>query len=111
KAKGRMPQEFHLDELTQLGRVLARLHNVGALKPSHHRPIIDGEHMGRSALNVIRDLLPHSLKERYLQTAERLLTILDEQLDPSRFKRIHGDCHRGNVLQTDEPGKPKEFFL
>ena len=25
-----MPQEFGLSELTQLGRVLARLHNVGA---------------------------------------------------------------------------------
>ena len=39
------------------------------------------------------------------------MTDAAEELDPRRFQRIHGDCHRGNVLQTDEPGQPKEFFL
>jgi Ser/Thr protein kinase RdoA (MazF antagonist) len=32
-------------------------------------------------------------------------------LNPKKFQRIHGDCHRGNLLQTDVPGQPKEFFL
>ncbi len=111
KARGRMPQEFQLDELTQLGRVIARLHNTGAQKSSQHRPIIDAEHMGQEALNVIEKLLPHTIKPRYMQTAEQLLALIDEQVDPRKFQRIHGDCHRGNVLQTDDPGKPKEFFL
>jgi len=111
KAKGRMPQEFQLDELTQLGRVIARLHNTGAQGKCPNRPIIDGEHMGQAALEVIAPLLPHQLKERYLQAAHNLLDTLDAELDPGKFIRIHGDCHRGNVLQTDEPGKPKEFCL
>ncbi len=111
KARGRMPQEFQLEELTQLGRVLARLHNTGAQKPSRHRPTIDAEHMGEDALQVIENLLPHTIKPRYMQTAEHLLELLDEKLDPDKFQRIHGDCHRGNVLQTDDPGKPREFFL
>lgn len=111
KARGRMPQEFQLDELTQLGRVLARLHNVGAQGSCPNRPIIDGEHMGRGALQVIEPLLPHRLSERYLQAAHAVIDTLEAELDPGTFIRIHGDCHRGNVLQTDEPGKPKEFFL
>lgn len=111
KARGRMPQEFQLDELTQLGKVIARLHNTGAQRPSKHRPMIDAEHMGQDALHIIEQLLPHTIKPRYMQTANELLDILDEELDPRKFQRIHGDCHRGNVLQTDDPGKPKEFFL
>lgn len=111
KARGRMPQEFHLEELTQLGRVIARLHNVGAQGRCPNRPIIDAEHMGSQALSIIEPLLPHQLKDRYLNAAEDVLTLLDESLDPAKFIRIHGDCHRGNVLQTDDPGKPKEYFL
>jgi Ser/Thr protein kinase RdoA (MazF antagonist) len=111
KARGRMPQEFTLEELTQLGRVLAQLHNVGAQGKCPNRPIIDADHMGRAALEVIAPLIPHQIKDRYLDVAEELLTSLDERLEPKKFQRIHGDCHRGNVLQTDDPGKPREFFL
>ena len=111
KARGRMPQEFSLDELTSLGRVLARLHNVGAQGRALHRPILDARHMGRPALKVIEPLINPDLRDRYLDAAEGILDYLDAELDPRAFQRIHGDCHRGNVLQTDDPGKPKEFFL
>lgn len=111
KAKGRMPQEFRLDELTQLGRVIARLHNVGGLKPSKHRHIIDAEHMGRAALQVLEPILPLEYKSRYLAAAEDILEFLDSEIDPKEYQRIHGDCHRGNVLQSDEVGKAKEYFL
>lgn len=111
KAKGRMPQEFQLDDLTELGRVLARLHNVGAQKPSRFRPTVDSEHMGQPALEVIRKLLPHGIKDRYLDAAENILDELSSELDPRAFQRIHGDCHRGNVLQSDEAGKKREYFL
>ena len=111
KARGRMPQEFQLEELTQLGRVLARLHNVGAQGVARERAIIDAQHFGRPALAVIEPRLPYAVRERYLDAAEGILEFLDEELDPRGFQRIHGDCHRGNVLQTDDPGQPKEFFL
>ena len=111
KARGRMPQEFQLEELTQLGRVLARLHNVGAQGVARERAIIDAQHFGRPALAGIEPRLPYAVRERYLDAAEGILEFLDEELDPRGFQRIHGDCHRGNVLQTDDPGQPKEFFL
>lgn len=111
KARGRMPQEFSNDDLTRLGRVLARLHNVGAMGTTKHRPILDAEHMGRSALAVLRPKISPNLLDRYTDAAEGILDFLDQEMDPRRFQRIHGDCHRGNVLQTDEAGKAPEYFL
>lgn len=111
KAKGRMPQEFMLDDLTRLGRVLARLHNVGALKPAKERPIFDVEHHLMPALEIVKSQVSPAIKERYLAAAGEIIRYLRSELDPAQFQRIHGDCHRGNVLQTDEPGKPKEYFL
>jgi Ser/Thr protein kinase RdoA (MazF antagonist) len=111
KARGRMPQEFSLDDLTRLGRVLARLHNVGATRASRRRPILDVEHMGRPALAILKPLINPDLRPRYMAAAEGILDYLESELESVRFQRIHGDCHRGNVLQTDEPGRPKEFFL
>lgn len=111
KARARMPQEFTGDDLTRLGRVLARLHNVGAERPSRARPILDPEHMGYPALDILEPLINPDMRERYLDAAEGILSFLESELEPERFQRIHGDCHRGNVLQTDEAGKAREFFL
>lgn len=111
KARGRMPQEFFNEDLTSLGRVLARLHNVGSQHPSRERPILDVQNYGEPALKIIAPMVTPMLKDRYLHAAHTIFDYLDAELDTSRFQRIHGDCHRGNVLQTDEPGKPKEYFL
>lgn len=111
KARGRMPQELDLESLTKLGRVLARLHNVGAQSEARHRAILDVENFGRPALATIAPLVSHDVWGRYQEAAEEILSYLESELERHRFQRIHGDCHRGNVLMTDEPGRPSEFFL
>ena len=111
KFRGRMPQEFKFEDLTRLGRVLARLHNVGTLSKAKHRAIIDAPSFGYPALDLIRPLIPAAIESRYTDAAEGILDYLSSELDPSTFQRIHGDCHRGNVLMTDEAGKASEFFL
>jgi Ser/Thr protein kinase RdoA (MazF antagonist) len=111
KFRGRMPQELGFEELTRLGRVLARLHNTGALSKAKHRAIIDAENFGRPALETVRPLMNRDIWARYEEAAEGILDYLDSELDPRGFQRIHGDAHRGNVLMTDEAGKSPEFFL
>ena len=111
KARGRMPQEFTLDDLTRLGRVIARLHNVGAQGQTLHRPYLDSYDMGRPALDVLEPLIGAALRERYVAAAEEILAYLEDVVDPRANQRIHGDCHRGNILQMDEPGQPRDFLL
>lgn len=110
KAKGRIPPDFNEEDLEKIGRLLARVHNVGVQRPCHHRHRFDAD-MGWSALETLKPLITDSLRDRYVDTAAEILHYLEENLEPSKFQRIHGDCHRGNLLQTDIPGQPKEFFL
>jgi Ser/Thr protein kinase RdoA (MazF antagonist) len=106
-----MTQEFFNEDLTRLGRVIARLHNTGSLHVSSARPVLDVRHYGDPALKLIEPLITPMIRDRYLDVAHAIFDFLDEEMDPRGFQRIHGDCHRGNVLQTDEPGKAKEFLL
>lgn len=110
KARGRIPADFSYKELESIGRLLARVHIVGAEKDADHRHVFDAQ-MGFRALQTLTPLIPSPYLERYVAAAGEILNFLDDRLENVGFQRIHGDCHRGNLLHTDEPGKPKEFFL
>lgn len=111
KALGRIPQELSQEELKQVGRLLARLHNVGAQSKAKYRPTISTKTYGDNSLQIISPLIPQELEQRYLNAADEVLNFLDDRLDESKYIRIHGDCHKGNLLQTDPIKGPKEYFF
>jgi Ser/Thr protein kinase RdoA (MazF antagonist) len=90
---------------------LAQLHNIGAQKKAPDRLALTTENFGYKPLEILSGLISPQLQDRYFTAAENILSFLDEALEIESYQRIHGDCHRGNVLMTDEPGKPSEFFL
>lgn len=107
KVRGRMPQEFLDQELEQVGRLMARVHNIGAQKKAPHRPTMDGSFPGGwDTLSLLQDWVAPEVRDRYLDAAELILQKIDDVFDPSEFIRIHGDAHKGNLLHTG-----KEFFL
>ncbi|MFZ4404032.1 MAG: serine/threonine protein kinase [Pseudobdellovibrionaceae bacterium] len=102
KFKGRMPQELSLSEMTQVGSLLARLHNLGAGQRSQHRPILNTEYYGGwNTLDYLQPLVAPEVRDRYLQAATHILNVMDDTFDVRKFIRIHGDCHRGNLLKTE----------
>lgn len=111
KGLGRMPQELSLEQLKSIGRVLARLHNVGEQKSAKYRPHFTAEQFGWPALDVLEDWIAPEIYDRYMEAAETILNYLDDELNPSEFIRIHGDCHKGNLLQKDEREGQKDFFF
>ena len=112
KAIGRMPQEFQLKDFSQIGRKLAHLHNIGAQKPASHRPTLNVESFGWPALENLENWVIPEMWSRYEKAGEEILYFLEDHLDENSFIRIHGDCHRGNILQTDpKEGLKENFFV
>ncbi len=106
-----MPQEFSDEDLVQLGQALAKLHNVGAQKKALHRPTLDVEAMGWKSLDLVEPWVSPEVWPRYEKAACEILNFLEDELDLSQLIRIHGDCHKGNILQTDPLGGVKQLFF
>ena len=111
KARGRMPQELGLRDFRQIGFQLARLHNIGEQKTAEHRPFMDIETYGWNSLDNLQSWIAPEVKGRYLKAGELICQYLEDHMDESRFLRIHGDCHKGNILQTDPIEGGKENFF
>ncbi len=103
---GRNPQEFLPGELKQVGRLLARIHNVGSRKKAKHRLSLDAESFGWAVLPRLENFVYPELWRAYQEVSERILEYLEDELEPQNYIRIHGDCHKGNLLHSGE-----EFFF
>jgi Ser/Thr protein kinase RdoA (MazF antagonist) len=101
---GRARDELSDDEIAILGRLLARIHNVGAAREVAARPILDAENRLLEPLALLESsgALPPSCARRYVEAARELAELYrDRSADVPRH-RIHGDCHLGNLLLGDE---------
>ena len=111
KALGRMPQELNDSDLRQLGRQLAKLHNIGAQKAALHRPSLDFQFFGWDSLDIVSNWVVPEVWARYEEAAIQIIEFLEDECDLSQLIRIHGDCHKGNILQTDPKEGHKELFF
>lgn len=100
KVGGRILDEMSDSELRQIGRLLARLHNVGATASFKHRMKLTTDTYGHANLAYLKDnkLIPHSVEGYYLSVAERIIRTSEPWFAETRSQRIHGDCHIGNIL-------------
>ena len=104
---GRVPELGDPDILQWMGRFIARIHAVGAIEPFVHRPAIDVAHFGIEPYRFIMsgDFIPSDLVPAYGSLVGNLLEGIQACFDRAagfRAIRLHGDCHPGNVLWTDE---------
>ncbi len=101
---GRAPQDIDHELAERLGRLLGRLHNVGAAGQSHHRVRLDANTYVRANLQWLmqHETIPVHLEARYAGAANALADIADRRLAGVEVQRIHGDFHAGNLLLRDE---------
>lgn len=104
---GRMPEFDRSETLEWMGRFIGRIHAIGALHPFAHRPTLDIANFGENSRDYL--LKGHWLPPDLLPAWS---SVINQALESIRacFKRagqikqirLHGDCHAGNVLWTDE---------
>jgi Ser/Thr protein kinase RdoA (MazF antagonist) len=104
---GRWPELATSDDRQWMGRFLGRIHGVGAADRFDHRPILTIERLGDESVAELlhSDWIPAHLIAGYEAIAMDLLeTIRRRFAEVGAFDaiRIHGDCHPGNVLWTDD---------
>lgn len=104
---GRWPDLESADDLNWMGRFIARIHNVGRTSLFKYRNEIEINRMGNdSALYLIEnDFIPAYLELAYQTLVDDLLKEIHAAFDRCgnyQSIRLHGDCHRSNVLWTDD---------
>ncbi len=110
---GHAPELDNLDNLYRLGKMLGRMHLVGAVRPFAQRPALDVQNFGYESVAYIRQqFIPVDLEAAYISLTDDLLATLDRimaQLEPRDRIRVHGDCHAGNMLWRDDAAHFVDF--
>jgi Ser/Thr protein kinase RdoA (MazF antagonist) len=104
---GRAPEFDDPDTLEWMGRFIGRIHAVGAVRPFRDRPSLDLESFGEEPRDYLltNGFLPADLADAWKGVAQLALDGIRRCYDRAgnvRTLRLHGDCHAGNVLWTDD---------
>ncbi len=113
---GRAPEFERPGTLQWMGRFLGRLHVVGAQRPFAARPTLDLASFGEASRDFLLagDFIPADLRAAWSSVADQALDAARhcyERAGPVAAIRLHGDCHAGNVLWTDEGAAPGPHFV
>jgi Ser/Thr protein kinase RdoA (MazF antagonist) len=101
---GHAPEFDNNENLLILGRMLGRIHSIGAVRPFLQRPALDSVSFGHDSVDLITSkFIPDEYRASYVAVTGQLLQIVDERLAGGeiRYIRTHGDCHAGNILWRD----------
>jgi Ser/Thr protein kinase RdoA (MazF antagonist) len=104
---GRWPDLESSDDMIWMGRFIARIHNVGGRQPFRHRPEISIQRLGREPAEYLQmnGFIPSHIEAAYRTLTDDLLSGIEAAFARAgayTTLRLHGDCHRGNVLWTDK---------
>jgi Ser/Thr protein kinase RdoA (MazF antagonist) len=104
---GRAPELDRDGVLEWIGRFIGRIHATGRARAFEHRPALDIESFGREprAFLLGSGLIPADLVASWTSVADLALENVErcfERAGGFATLRLHGDCHAGNVLWTDQ---------
>ncbi len=106
KRGGRQLDEISGAEWTHLGRLIARLHAIGSVHAPRDRVRLDPTVVTREHLRYILNsgTMDRGMSDRYFDLVETLVADIAPLFDDVEMFRIHGDCHRGNILHRPGEG-------
>jgi Ser/Thr protein kinase RdoA (MazF antagonist) len=106
KVRGRTLDEADDERLRRIGRLIGRMHAIGAARDAPHRPRLTVERYVHEPLEVLKaaGVISVAFAGRYRDLALKIADSAAPLLARARAQRIHGDLHWGNMLWgTDGP--------
>ena len=104
---GRTPNLEDPKVLEWIGRFIGRIHAVGASKNFSHREALSAKTFGHTPRQWLLEhaSIPGDLLPSWKAVTEQALAGVEacyERAGNVRSIRLHGDCHPGNILWTDD---------
>ncbi len=107
---GRAPELDRAGTLERMGYFLGRLHAVGAQQPFLERPALSVQEFGLEPRRFLlaSGLIPAELEPAWSAISQQALDLVGaawlraQTYGEIESTRLHGDCHPGNVLWTDQ---------
>ena len=104
---GHWPELNTREEREWMGRFIARMHAVGSTQPFEHRPVLDIESFGHQSRSYLleQNFIPGHIETAYQTLSQDLLAQISSRFETAgniKQLRLHGDCHPGNILWTEQ---------
>ena len=104
---GHWPELNSSNEREWMGRFIARMHAVGSSQPFRHRPVLDIDSFGHQSRTFLleQNFIPAHIENAYLTLSQDLLLQISAIFAGAgniRQLRLHGDCHPGNILWSEQ---------
>ena len=104
---GHWPELNTREEREWMGRFIARMHAVGSTRPFEHRPVLDIDSFGHQSRSYLLEqgYIPAHIETAYQTLSHDLLQQISSIFESAgniTQLRLHGDCHPGNILWTQQ---------
>jgi len=104
---GRAPELEDPRTREWLGRFIGRIHALGSIAPFRTRPALDLQSFGREPRDWLAEHagIPDDLRPAWRAAVDQCLqavAVAFATVGEVPTIRLHGDCHAGNVLWTDD---------
>jgi Ser/Thr protein kinase RdoA (MazF antagonist) len=106
---GRFLDEFSDDQWLEIGRLLGRMHRIGASAQAPHREILHPLHTTADQVDFLTrgNFMPPHLQNRFSTIGNELITLITPLFEDMEAIRLHGDCHFANLIHRPD----ESFFL
>ncbi len=106
KRSGRIFDAEGDEEWLRLGSLLGRLHAVGRQEKAVHRLQCTPDASTRGFIRELNDagVVHPDQRAEFFEQLEETVMLIDPLFRGVPLQRIHGDCHRGNILERPGEG-------